>query len=177
MNDGSGDRGSRDTVRGFSTSSTLDRGRRPESTPEPARGPEVHVEHIRESGSPRLLEGRWRAYEIWTAQRIYVLGDDLECMEVIDRGSGTADADNQIVGARLVGGEARDDTGRIAQVSHPLPHPGARAVFAKPIGERQRMSETSAVTRVVLRQRVVTIAPPRKKRPSWRDITGRHELP
>lgn len=182
--------GDRKTVRGFGTSSTLERREsfdEPSSHPSapavaepPAEGAQegqIEIEHIREAGPPRLLEGRWRAYEVWTVQHIYVLADDLECIEIIARNPGKAETANEVVGARLVGGELRDSGGLIRQVSHPLPQPGARAVFAKRIGERQRMSETSAVTRVVLRQRVVTVSPPRDKRPSWKNITGRHDLP
>lgn len=187
MTQGSGGkRSGRDTQRGFGTSSTLERDETPgdepvadppaDAPPNPAAG-DVEIEYIGEKGPPKLLEGRWRAYEIWTGQHIYVLSANLECMEVIDRRTGKADADNEIVGADLVGGEMRDEEGLIRQVSHPLPQRGARAVFAKAVGERQRMSETSPVTRVVLRQRVVAIVPPDKKRPSWKKITGRHDLP
>ncbi|MFW5925268.1 MAG: hypothetical protein ACOC9O_02035 [Myxococcota bacterium] len=185
-----GKSGDRNTVRGFGTSSTLERRDSLDGPPPaaPVRGAAeptsegghegaIEIEAIRESGSPRLLEGRWRAYEVWTVQHIYVLADDLECIEIIGRSSGKAEKANEILGARLVGGEMRDADGCIRQVSHPLPQPGARAVFAKRVGERQRMSETSAVTRVVLRQRVVTISPTRSERPSWRNITGRHDLP
>lgn len=181
---------SRDTVRGYGTSDRLERESAPAAQPPVAEPPpgepeptaaatsgDIEIDYFEEEGPPKLLEGRWRAYEVWTGQHIYVLADDLVCLEVIDRRSGKADPDNEIAGARLVGGELRDSAGLIRQVSHPLPQRGARAVFARSVGDRQRMSETTEVTRVVLRQRVVSIASPSKKRPSWRDITGRHDLP
>lgn len=183
MGDGrSGKRGGRDTQRGFGTSHVLERGHPAESgssqVEHPSRPPgDIEIEYLREEGPAHLLEGRWRAYEVWTAEHIYVLGDDLECIEVIGRSSGRAEPEHPVEGARLVGGELRDSAGLIREVSHPLPQIGARAVFTKSVGERQRMSETTPVTRVVLRQRVVSIRRPGSKRPSWRDITGRHELP
>lgn len=137
----------------------------------------MEVERVEEHGPPALLDGRWRAYEIWTAQHIYVLADDLCCMEVVARASGRGDARHEIVGARLIGGELRDDAGRIRSVYHPLPERGSRAVFTKAVGDRQRMSETSPVTRVVLRQRVVSLqAADQGPQVRWKDVTGRHEL-
>jgi hypothetical protein len=143
-----------------------------------SREPPIEVEWVEEEGPPRLLDGHWRAYEVWTAQHIYVLRDDLSCLEVIDRATGRAEPHNEIVGARLIGGEIRDRRGMIRRVFHPLPHRGARAVFTKAVGERQRMSETSPVTRVVLRQRVVSLMSVEDDvAVSWKEITGRHELP
>jgi hypothetical protein len=161
------------------------RGSQPDATPDTEQRlrtsreePPIEVEFVEEEGPARLLEGQWRAYEVWTAQHIYVLADDLVCLEVIDRVSGRAEVHNEIVGARVVGGEVRDRRGLIRKVFHPLPHRGARAVFAKAMGERQRMSETSPVTRVVLRQRVVSLTSGADDADvSWKEITGRHELP
>jgi hypothetical protein len=170
----------RSTRRGFSTSPRMGLDD-PDTVPDaqaPAEGPSIHVEIVEEKGTPRLLEGRWRAYEVWTAQHVYVLADDLVCFEIIDRRTGRAEPDNEITGARLVGGALRDRRGKIRKVFHPLPQRGARAVFAKAVGERQRMSETSPVTRVVLRQRVVSFTSgDSDPHLSWKGITGRHELP
>jgi hypothetical protein len=137
--------------------------------PPPSTGP-VEVEHIHEDGSPTLLEGPWRAVEIWTANHIYVLDARMVCLEVISRASGKSQADHPIVGARLVGGQKRDDNDAIREVSHPLPDRGANAVFGATMGKRYSLSETSPVTRVVLRQRVVQLGDAQP--PEWEALLG-----
>lgn len=128
----------------------------------------MEIEHVRETGSPALLSGPWRAFEIWTQNRIYGIDATMTCREVIDRTTGSPSADHPALGQRLLGGQIRDSEGRITQVSHPLPNRGAMAIFASGFGKRLLVSETSSVTRVVVRQRVVDVDAP----PSWEEITG-----
>ncbi len=131
----------------------------------------ISIEHTQESGSPSLLAGPWRAFEIWTQNRVYGLDAHLVCIEVFDRVTSTTQPKHPIVGSRLLGGQRRsEETGAIEQVSHPLPGVGASAVFSVRVGRRVRVSETSPVTQVAIRQRVVDVG--RVDEPNWDDITG-----
>ncbi len=130
---------------------------------------EFEIDHVHETGTA-VLTGPWRAVEIWTQNRVYGLDAALICRSVADRASGSASVDHPTIGARLLGGQVRDKAGRITQVSHPLPQRGAAAVFAS--GDKcLRVSETSAVTRVIYHQRVVDVAAGSPS-PRWEDITG-----
>lgn len=134
----------------------------------------VEVEDVLEVGSPSLLTGPWRAVEIWTQNRVYGIDATMRCREVIDRASGDKAPRHATLGARLLGGQLRADDGRIVEVSHPLPRVGAAAVFSSGMGRRVRVSETSPVTRVVFRQRVVQMDGPAVscRAVSWEDVTG-----
>ena len=132
----------------------------------------LDIEQVREAGSPALLAGPWRAFEIWTRNRIYGVDGAMICRSVTDRASGGMVTDHPAIGARLLGGQRRSDDGQgILWVAHPLPARGGAAVFAKRFGKRLNVSETSAVTRVVVRQRVVAVGP-EDQPPSWDELTG-----
>lgn len=136
----------------------------------PGSGP-IDVDVRREVGEPGLLDGPWVAIELWTRNRIYGLGPDLKCIEVRNRNDGVVNAEHASLGARLVGGQRRNESGLIIEVSHPFPEIGGAAVFATGLGSRLRVSETSDVSRVVIRQRVVSVGP-NGELPSWDEITG-----
>jgi len=140
------------------------------ATPPPAVTETLELEHVHESGTPQLLTGPWRAVEIWTRNRIYGINGSFVCTSVTNRSTGAPIEDHVTLGARLLGGQRRAPDGRITQVAHPVPERGMAAVFADGIGKRLRVSETSQVTRVVLRQRVVDVG--QGEPPSWDDITG-----
>lgn len=140
-----------------------------ESDEEPKAPDGVELELVREQGGPGLLTGPWRAFEIWTQNHVYGVDATMRCREVIHRATGATTSDHPILGQRLLGGQRRDADGRIVQVSHPLPARGATAVFAEGFGKRVRVSETSKVTRVVVRQRVVDVD---GATPRWEDLTG-----
>lgn len=143
----------------------------PPATPSVPSGGPVDIDVRRESGEPGLLDGPWVAVELWTRNRIYGLGANLVCIQVRNRSDGVINAEHASLGARLVGGQRRNDAGLIIEVSHPFPEIGSAAVFATGFGNRLRVSETSHVTRVVIRQRIVSIGPG-VELPSWDDITG-----
>lgn len=143
------------------------------SSERPSEISSVEVEDFLEVGTPSLLTGPWRAVEIWTQNRIYGIDSTMRCREVVDRASGKASEGHPTIGARLLGGQRRADDGRILEVSHPLPRVGAAAVFSQGMGRRIRVSETSSVTRVVFRQRVVQMEGEAVARDfSWEDVTG-----
>jgi len=140
------------------------------------RGPSAEdvaldIEQVRETGTPALLAGPWRAVEIWTRNRIYGVDGSMVCRSVTDRASDQQQPDHPAIGARLLGGQRRAENGSIEWVAHPLPARGGAAVFARRFGKRLNVSETSDVTRVVVRQRVVEVGsdqPP----PKWDELTG-----
>ena len=134
----------------------------------------VEVEHVHEHGAPALIEGPWRAIEIWTRNRIYGVDSAMMCRSVTDRSSDQHVPQHPTLGARLLGGQGRAPDGRIHWVSHPLPTRGGAAVFATKMGKRLVVSETSDVTRVLVRQRVVEVGPD-EPLPAWEEITGNSE--
>ncbi len=115
----------------------------------------VVVDLVEEQGPPSLLQGPWPAVEVWTRNRIYVLDSVMRCIDVVDRPTGASDPDSPLMGAVLFGGQRRDEKGRIVEISHPFPRPGTQAVFGCRVGRRFSLSETSAVSKVVLRVRAV----------------------
>lgn len=131
----------------------------------------LDIEQVREAGTPSLLAGPWRAIEIWTRNRIYGVDGGMVCVSVTDRVSDAQQPDHPAIGARLLGGQHRAKDGTIEWVAHPLPARGGAAVFAKRFGKRLNVSETSDVTRVVVRQRVVEVGPDMQP-PKWDEITG-----
>lgn len=140
------------------------------------RGPSAEdvaldIEQVREAGSPSLLSGPWRAIEIWTRNRIYGVDGAMICVSVTDRATDAQQTDHPAIGARLLGGQHRAKDGTIEWVAHPLPARGGAAVFARRFGKRLNVSETSDVTRVVVRQRVVEVGPDGVP-PAWDEITG-----
>ncbi len=93
------------------------------------------------------------------------------CRSVTDRASDQQQPDHPAIGARLLGGQCRAKNGSIEWVAHPLPARGGAAVFARRFGKRLNVSETSDVTRVVVRQRVVEVGPDQPP-PKWDELTG-----
>lgn len=130
----------------------------------------VEVELVQEAGPPQLLQGAWRAVEVWTANTIYALDAGLVCQAVLDRSTYQSDPSHDAVGATMLGGQIRGPGGAIEAVSHPLPQVGARAVFSRAVGKRLSVSETSPVTRVVYRLRVVHVGPAGSL--DWDQVSG-----
>lgn len=151
---------------------------RPDASDEAPHGPRgrkppLHVEVVHVQGAASLVEGTWRAVEIWTRNRIYALDQSLVCIDVVDQGTRKSSPDHPFIGARLVGGQRRDGTHN--ELSHPFPVPGSEAVFERYSGKRPRLSQTSTVTRVVLRMRIINVAPDYLDQ-AWDEITGSHAL-
>lgn len=131
---------------------------------QPVPFPEVEI--VAERGGPDLIKTAWSAYMIWTQRRIYCVDSGLVCRAVLDRASFMPVNDHPVIGCRLAFGQRRDANGAITQVTHPLPDEGTNAVFSAEVGQRVRWSETSPVTRVVLRQhRVDLVSDPRPSIP------------
>jgi hypothetical protein len=119
--------------------------------------------------SPQAVKHARIAYEIWTRNRVYNLDASLQCFDVIDLATGTSNERHPFVGARLVGGQMRQ--GEHAELSFPLPAPGADAVFQKTDEQQRiRLAITSTVTRVILHVHQVEVRGPERDH-TWGRIT------
>ncbi len=134
-----------------------------------AKTPLVEVEVSYDRGPAPRTELMRRVYEVWTNNHVYALDSRLNCIEVRQPGSGKVVSDHPFIGTRLVGGQAQDDNA--VEMSYPLPRPGAFAVFEARRGNRRHFSRTSAVTRVVLRLRIVSVTD-RTSIPTWEEVSG-----
>jgi len=134
------------------------------------RTPLIEIEVVHEVGPAPQTERPWHMVEIWTRNRVYTLDQAMSCVDVVDRASRKKVTDHPFLGMRMVGGQHRD--GDSIELSHPFPRPGTEAVFERGSGRRDgSFSRTSAVTRVILRLHIVTVAPSYVV-PTWEDITG-----
>ena len=109
----------------------------------------------------------YRALEIWTQNRIYLVDSTMTCVEVRDRHTGIADPRHSVIGARLVGGQRR--YGKTIHVARPFPVPGTEAVFERD-GKRTPAGVTSKVDRVQLHIRVTSLVI--EQEGAWDDVTG-----
>ena len=141
---------------------------RPSVTESPQRAPvEVEFRKI----SAQAVKHVRIAYEIWTKNRVYNLDSNLQCFDVIDLATGTSNERHPFVGARLIGGQLRERDGENAELSFPLPAPGADAVFSKTDEhQRIRLAVTSSVTRVILHVHQVEVRGPERDH-AWGRIT------
>ncbi len=136
--------------------------------------PAVDIDLIHERRTAPLPDHEWTFVEIWTRNTIYQLDSRLVCIAVVDQNTRRNHPDHALLGARLVGGQQRD--GDSMELSHPFPRPGSEAVFEQSKGRQVRFSQTSTVTRVVMRLRVLTVASDNIL-PTWEEITGCHDVP
>lgn len=136
--------------------------------------PAVDIDLVYERRSAPLPDQPWVFLEIWTRNTIYALDARLVCIDVVDQITKRSHGDHPLRGARLVGGQARE--GDAMELSHPFPRPGAEAVFEQMQGRHVRFSQTSTVTRVVMRLRVLTVTP-EQLLPTWEEVTGSHKIP
>lgn len=135
--------------------------------------PFVEVELVYERAYVGMRHDRWKALEIWTQNRVYVCDWGMTCIEVVDRKSGKPDKAHPLIGAHLSGGQ-RSEADHM-EMTYPCPRPGTEAVFEYRT-PRRGFVNTSTVTRVVLRLRVLTV-PHERVAPTWDRLTGEHDLP
>ena len=125
---------------------------------------------VDESQLPGGERRPWRACEVWTKRRIYGLDSTFKCVEILERASGRPEETHELLGARLGGGRLREkDT---VKFSYPLPLPGMEAMFTK----AKKHGYTSAVERVIVRIRVLHVAPDDQS-PTWDEIASRWSEP
>lgn len=140
----------------------------------PRRGqPAIDIDLVHEHRTAPLPDQAWTFVEVWTRNTIYALDSRLVCIAVIDQATRRVHPDHALLGARLVGGQRRN--GDSMELSHPFPRPGSEAVFEQLKGRQARFSQTSTVTRVVLRLRVLTVAS-ESTLPTWEEISGTGEV-
>jgi hypothetical protein len=138
--------------------------------PRRAKGPPaVDIDLVHERRTAPLPDQPWIFLEVWTRNTIYQLDASLRCVDVIDQGTRKSIGAHPLLTARLVGGQSRD--GEAMELSHPFPRPGSEAVFEQVSGRQVRFSQTSTVTRVVMRLRVLTVDP-EQLLPAWEDVSG-----
>ena len=135
--------------------------------------PFVEVELVYERAQVGMKHEPWRALEIWTRNRIYACDWEMTCVEVVDRKSGEPDPGHPLIGAHLAGGQKSEADSM--EMTYPCPRPGTEAVFEYR-SPRKGFVNTSTVTRVVLRLRVLTV-PHERVEQSWETVTGSHRLP
>jgi hypothetical protein len=133
----------------------------------------IEVAIVREHGVSKT-PGQWRAYEVWTGNRVYAVDGHMTCFGVMDRATGKPDPNHAFIGARLMGGEKRDDGA--LQLAFPLPTPGTEAVFQLKSGTKGRYGHTSRVEKVVVRIRV-TMAQLDNPESMWEEITSTFRKP
>jgi hypothetical protein len=131
--------------------------------------PMVEVEVSYERGSAPRTDVLRKIYEVWTNNHVYSLDSRLHCVEVRQSGTSKVVGDHPFLGTRLVGGQIQ--TEQSVEMSYPFPRPGSFAVFEARKGNRRQFSRTSAVTRVVLRLRIVSVTDPAAI-PTWEEVSG-----
>lgn len=149
----------------------------PARLPQPSVRPRmpriVEVEVVQERGRAPRPDPVKRSFEVWTQNTVYVLDSRMRCIEVVAPGSAEPKRNHPFLGARLVGGQLQHE-GSI-EMSYPFPRPGSFAVFELRKNNRSQFSRTSAVERVVIRERIVTLIGPDE--PTWPDlVAGLDEL-
>lgn len=128
--------------------------------------PFVEVELVYETGRAGMPQGKWRALEIWTRNRVYSVDWTMTCIGVVDRQTMQENPNHTMLGCRLAGGQTKEEDA--IEITYPCPRPGCEAVFEHTT--RKGFMTTSTVLRVVLRLRVLTV-PHNQVTPTWDDLT------
>lgn len=130
--------------------------------------PAIEVELVHEVRVPPTVDRPWRMLEVWTQNNVYGIDSNMRCIEVLDPKTRQPIGTHPLLGARLVGGQFTEND-RVTHLSHPFPRPGTEAVFEQTSLEVATFSHTSAVMRVVLRLRHLTVDA-QGTAPSWDQI-------
>lgn len=143
----------------------------PPAAPQSDEPPPIEVVVVQDRRAAYTKDGAlpWRAYEIWTSNRIYMLDAEMTCMAVVNRESGRQEARHAFIGAKLTGGERMRDN--MVAIAYPLPVPGTEAVFrSKQANRLTRFGRTSKVERVIVRLRLTAVQL-EDVGPAWDQIT------
>lgn len=131
--------------------------------------PGIQIAVVRERAeSMNINPNKWRAFEVWTKNRVYGLDQTLACIEVLDRRTGRVDAESKAIGYRLGGGRLREASG--VRYAYPFPLAGMEGM----LGQDQRQIFTSRIERFVIRIRDLR-ARGDLKFASWEDVVSRGE--
>jgi hypothetical protein len=139
-----------------------------------ALGAGLDVEVVDERRENISSGASWRFLEVWTQNRIYAIDLGLRCFDVLDRGSLRPVPDHGLLGARLVGGQRRTESG--LELMHPFPAAGFEAVFEQEVGGKvASFSYSSTVTRVIMRMRRSTVEGETAEAP-WHEVASAARL-
>lgn len=142
----------------------------PPTSRAPSKNAEAAIEVlvVREEAIRDAPRTPWRAFEVWTMNRVYGLDASYRCIEVLDRTSGKLEKDNTMLGARFGGGRRQRDNSVV--YSYPFPLEGTEAMFIS----GAKYGCTSTVERIVIRVREFRVrsvdAPP-----TWDELAGKSE--
>jgi hypothetical protein len=142
--------------------------------PEPAKPPPIEIvlsrdEVVLSARDAGLASQRYRMLEVWTRNRVYIVDSALECIEVTDRRSGTAEVSHSLVGAKLAGGQRK--YAKTMHISRPFPVPGTEAIFVREGKKNAPAGLTSKVERVVLHIHIASVAMTDGAE-AWDDVTS-----
>ena len=129
--------------------------------------PGMQISVVREQATGATIHSnRWRAFEMWTKNRVYGLDQSMRCVEVLDRRSGRIDEQNKVLGYRLGGGRSRE--GDDVRYAYPFPLAGMEGMLSRD----DRQVFTSRIERFVIRIRDLRA---RSDVPfsSWEDVQRR----
>lgn len=130
--------------------------------------PGIQIAVVRERAEAvNINPNRWRAFEVWTKNRVYGLDQTLACIEVLDRRTGKVDTESKVLGYRLGGGRLRETNGGV-RYAYPFPLAGMEGMLGK--GHRQVF--TSRIERFVIRIRDLR-ARGDLKLATWEDLVSR----
>jgi hypothetical protein len=131
--------------------------------------PGIQIAVVRERAeSVTIHPNKWRAFEVWTKNRVYGLDQSLLCIEVLDRRTGKVDPESKVLGYRFGGGRLRENSG--VRYAYPFPLAGMEGM----LGKGQRQVFTSRIERFVIRIRDLR-ARGDIKFASWEDVVNRGE--
>jgi hypothetical protein len=126
---------------------------------------EVSVEVVVIPEKPRPHNPRWRAFEVWTRNRVYGLDANLVCFVTLDRKSKQIDKNPSIKGFKLGGGRSR--VGNSTKIAYPFPVIGMEAMFT----DGKRRIHTSKTERFVIRIRELSLRV-EDDTTSWEDLAS-----
>lgn len=131
--------------------------------------PFVEVELVYEPGRPGISGKGWCALQLWTKNHIYDVDWSMQCFAVADRATGTPIEGHRLIGAHLTGGQLQE--GERLELTYPLPKPGVSAVFEMRGEKSSEYTTTSAVRRVILRLRVLSVSQD-SANPQWKELSS-----
>ena len=127
-------------------------------------GTGIEIVLVRER--PRAHAETWRAFEIWTKNRIYGLDMAMKCFIVLDRKSGSVERGSPAKGYRLGGGRLKTEAG--TRVSYPFPMVGTEAMLT----DGKKRVHTSRVERFLIRIRELHLRT-EEEALRWEDVESR----
>lgn len=127
-------------------------------------GSGVEIVVVREQVRPH--SELWRAFEIWTKNRIYGLDMTMRCFVVLDRKSGSIERNSPLKGFRLGGGRLKTEAG--TRVCYPFPLVGTEAMLT----DGKKRIHTSRVERFLIRIRELHMRTEEESL-TWEDLESR----